>query len=78
MSIRIRTSTAPRQQRRRNQVIYSNQYGTLLTSQDARRAMRDLRNAPADTALDDATAARARAQVAEIDATVHAPEPDKR
>jgi hypothetical protein len=60
-----------------NQVICGNHYGTLVTSDDARRAIRDLGNALADTALD-ATAARARAQVAEIDAAVHAPEPDKR
>ncbi len=61
----------------RDQVIYGNQYGTVVTSEDARRAVRDLRSALADTALDDATSARARAEVAEIDAAVHAPEPDK-
>ena len=61
-----------------DQVIHGNQYGTVVTSEDARRAVRDLGGALADTALDEATAARARAEVAEIDAAVHAPEPDKR
>ena len=61
-----------------DQVIYGDQHGTVVTSEDARRAVRDLRDALASTALDDATAAQARAQVAEIDAAVHAPEPDKR
>lgn len=45
-----------------------------MTSQDA---VRELRDALADVALDQATAAEARAQVAEIDAAVHAPEPDR-
>jgi hypothetical protein len=62
----------------RDQVIYGGQYGTAGTSEDARRAVRDLRDALADAALDNATAAQARAQLAEIDAAVHAPEPDKR
>jgi hypothetical protein len=60
----------------RDQVIYGGQYGTVVTSQ-ARRAVHDLRDALAGAALDDATAAEARARVAEIDAEVHAPEPDK-
>jgi hypothetical protein len=60
-----------------NQVIYGGQHGTVVTSEDARRAVRDLRDALAGAGLDDATAAQARVQVAEIDAAVHAPEPDK-
>ena len=60
-----------------DQVIYGGQHGTMVTSEDARRAVYDLRDALAGTALDDATAAEARARVAEIDAEVHAPEPDK-
>jgi hypothetical protein len=60
-----------------DQVIYGDQHGTLVTSEDARRAVHDLRDALAGTALDDATAAEARARIAEIDAAVHAPEPDK-
>jgi len=43
------------------------QYGTVVTSQDARRAVHDLRHALAGAALDDATAAEARARVAEIE-----------
>jgi hypothetical protein len=61
-----------------NQVVYSGQYGTVVTGEDARRAVRELRDALAGVALDQVTAAEARAQVAEIDAAVHAPEPDKR
>ncbi len=60
-----------------DQVIYGGQHGTMVTSEDARRAVYDLRDALAGAALDDATAAEARARVAEIDAEVHAPEPDK-
>jgi hypothetical protein len=62
----------------RDQVIYGGQHGTVITNDDARRAVRDLRDALAGAVLNDATAAQARAQVAEIDAAVHAPEPDKR
>jgi hypothetical protein len=59
------------------QVIYGGQHGTVVTSEDARCAIRDLRDALASAILDDATAAQARAYVAEIDAAVHAPDPDK-
>jgi hypothetical protein len=61
-----------------DQVIHGGQHGTVVTSEDARRAVHDLRDALAAAALDGATAAEARARVAEIDAEVHAPEPDKR
>jgi hypothetical protein len=60
-----------------DQVIYGGQHGTIVTSEDARRAVQDLRDVLAGAALDDATAAEARARVAEIAAEVHAPEPDK-
>jgi hypothetical protein len=60
-----------------DQVIYGGQRGTVVTSEDARRAVHDLRDALAGAALDDAIAAEARARVAEIDAEVHAPQPDK-
>src|SRR5262249_50243850 len=60
-----------------DQVIHGGQHGTLVTSADARRAVHDLGDALAGAALDDATAAEACARVAEIDAAVHAPEPDK-
>jgi hypothetical protein len=60
-----------------DQVFYSGQHGTVVIDKDARRAVRELRDALAGVALDDATAAEARSQVAEIDAAVHAPQPDK-
>jgi hypothetical protein len=60
-----------------DQVIYGGQHGTVITSEDARRAVHDLRGALPGAALDDATAAEARARVAEIDAAVYEPEPDK-
>jgi len=60
-----------------DQVIYGAQHGTVVTSEDARRAVHDLRDALASAALDDATAAEARARVAQINAEVHAPQPDK-
>lgn len=60
-----------------NQIIYGGQHGAAVTSEDARRAVRDLRDALAGAALDGATAAQARAQIAEIDEAVHAPRPDK-
>ncbi len=60
-----------------DQVIYCGQHGTVVTSGDARRAVHDLRDALASAALDDATAAEARARVAQINAEVHAPQPDK-
>ena len=61
-----------------DQVIYGGQHGMVVTSEDARRAIGDLRDALASAALGGATAAQARVHVAEIDAAVHAPEPDKR
>jgi hypothetical protein len=60
-----------------DQVIYGDQHGTLVTSEEAQRAVHDLRDALAGAALDDATAAEARARVAEIDAAVRAPQPDR-
>jgi hypothetical protein len=59
------------------QVIHGGQHGTVVTGEDARRAVRQLRDVLAGAGLSDATAAEARAQVAEIDAAVHAPRPDK-
>ena len=60
-----------------SQVVYGGQHGTLVAAEDARRAVRDLRDALAGLPLGGTTAAEARAQVAEIDAAVHAPDPDK-
>ena len=59
------------------QVVYGGQHGTVVTGEDARRAVRELRDVLAGAGLSDATAAEARAQVTEIDAAVHAPQPDK-
>ena len=61
-----------------DQMVYGGQHATVVTSEDARRAVHDLRDALAGAALDEATVAEARARLAEIDAAVHAPEPDKR
>src|SRR5260370_34267575 len=61
-----------------DQVIYGGQHAMVVPSEDARRAICDLRDALASAALGGATAAQARVHVAEIDAAVHAPEPDKR
>ena len=61
-----------------DQMVYGGQHATVVTSEDARRAVHDLRDALAGAALDNATVAEARARLAEIDAAVHAPEPDKR
>jgi hypothetical protein len=60
-----------------DQVVYSGQHGTVVTDEDAWRAVRELRDALAGVALDETTAAEARAQVAEIEAAVHAPRPDR-
>src|SRR5260370_34302459 len=61
-----------------DQVIRGGQHAMGVPSEDARRAVRGLRDALASAALGGATAAQARVHVAEIDAAVHAPEPDKR
>ena len=61
-----------------DQVIHGGQHAMVVTSEDARCAVRDLRDALASAALGGAAAAQARAYVAEIDAAVHAPEPDRR
>jgi hypothetical protein len=61
-----------------NQVIYGGLHGTVVTDEDACRAVRELREALTSVALDRTRAAEARAQVAEIDAAVRTPRPDKR
>jgi hypothetical protein len=61
----------------RDQVIYGGQHVTTVTSEEARRAVCDLREALAGADLDVGMAAQVRAQVAEIDAMVRAPKPDK-
>ncbi len=61
-----------------NQVIYGGLHGIVVTDEDACRAVHELREALASVALDRTGAAEARAQVAEIDAAVRTPQPDKR
>jgi hypothetical protein len=60
-----------------DQHITGQQYGTLVTTEDARRALGDLRHAVTTTGLGAATAADARAHVAEMDAALQAGQPDK-
>jgi hypothetical protein len=60
-----------------DQVVYGDQRGIVVTSEDARRAVNQLRDALADAALDDATSTEAHARLAEIDAAAYGPEADK-
>lgn len=79
MSIRIKNQTAGVINNvDGSQVIYGGLYGTVVTDQDAWRAVRELREALTSVALDESRTAETRAQIAEIDAAVHAPQPDKR
>jgi hypothetical protein len=61
-----------------NQVVNGGQHGSVVTDDDARQAVRQLRQALSTTPLDRSRAAEARAQVAELDAAVRATRPDKR
>ena len=61
-----------------NQVVYGGLHGTVITDTEARRAVRELREALPGAALDRASAAEAQARVTEIDAAVRGPRPDKR
>ena len=61
-----------------DQHITGQQYGTLVTSEDARRALGDLRHAVGGAGLGGATAAEAHADVAEMDEVLRAERPDKR
>ena len=61
-----------------NQVVNGGQHGSVVTDDDARQAVRQLRQALSTVPLDRSRAAEARAQVAELDAAVRAPRPDKR
>jgi hypothetical protein len=60
-----------------DQHITGQQYGTLVTTEDARRALRDLRGAVTTAGLGKDTAADAHAHVAEMDAALQAGQPDK-
>ena len=60
-----------------NQVIYSGLHGSVVTDDDASRAVGDLREALASVPMDEPRTAEARARVTELDAAVRAPRPDK-
>lgn len=60
-----------------DQHITGQQYGTLVTTEDARRALGELRHAVTTTGLGEGAAADAHAQVAEMDATLQADQPDR-
>lgn len=60
-----------------NQVVYGGLHGSVVTDHDAWRAVGELREALTSVTLDRPRAAEARAQVAELDAAVRAPRPDK-
>jgi hypothetical protein len=61
-----------------DQHITGQQYGTLVTTEDARRALGDLRGAVTTAGLGRDTAADAHADVAEMDEVLRAERPDKR
>jgi hypothetical protein len=61
-----------------DQHITGQQYGTLVTTEDARRALGDLRGAVTTAGLGRDTAAGAHADVAEMDEVLRAERPDKR
>ena len=52
-------------------------HGTVVLAPEAKRAVHELRDGLAATTLDENTAAEARAQLAEIDTAMRAPEPDR-
>jgi hypothetical protein len=60
-----------------DQHIAGPQHGTLVTTEDARRALGELRHAVTAAGLDRATAAAADIQVAEMDEVLRAERPDK-
>jgi hypothetical protein len=60
-----------------DQHITGQQYGTLVTTEDARRALGDLRGAVTTAGLGRDAAADAHAHVAEMDAALPAGQPDK-
>ena len=60
-----------------DQHITGGQHVTVVTAPQARRAVRELWDGLTTTTLDESTAAEARAHLAEIDAAMQAPEPDR-
>jgi len=57
--------------------VYGGVHGSVVTDDDAWRAVGDLREALTSVAMDRPQAAEAWARVAELDAAVRAPRPDK-
>jgi hypothetical protein len=60
-----------------SQHVSGHQYGTLATTEDARRALGELRHAVTTTGLGEGTAADAHAHVAEMDAALQPGQPDR-
>jgi hypothetical protein len=60
-----------------DQHITGGQYGTLVSTEDARRALADLRRAVDGAGLDEATATRAHAEAAEMGEALRAERPDR-
>ena len=60
-----------------NMTINGNVSGTMAADENARQAVRELQSALATAALDRPTSTLAGAQVADIDAAMRAPQPDK-
>jgi hypothetical protein len=61
-----------------DQHITGQQYGTLVTTEDARRALGELRQGVTTAGLGGATAAEAHGDVAEMEEMLRAERPDKR
>ena len=60
-----------------DQHITGQQHGTLVTTEDARRTLSQLRQAVTTAGLGEATAADARVRLAEMDAALQAEQPDR-
>jgi len=60
-----------------DQKITGGQHGTLVTTGDAQQALGSLRQAVAAAGLDETAAAQAHAQLAEMDTTLRAAQPDR-
>ena len=60
-----------------HQHITGQQHGTLVTTEDARRTLSQLRQAMTTAGLGEATAADARVRLGEMDAALQAEQPDR-
>jgi hypothetical protein len=60
------------------QAVSGGQHGSVVSDDAARQAVTELRQALSRLRLDRCQAAEARTQVAELDGTLRAPQPDKR